>query len=174
MDFFRNLSVGETGSEKYSDAMSETHSMASHRTHATGSLVSQLSVESSRPGRSRVPCKTKEDMALLKGQMASMQEAIKKLSTLPAFIASIPAFSGRKDSENTEPGRKSLSHRTSQDRDPTFGRERYLGSDRDRCQEGPLRPNPSMEIGKNPNPESRGRGTSQRLSGLPAVSQYLF
>ena len=86
--------------------MSKTHSMASHRTHATGSSVSQLSVESSRPGRYRASSKTKEDMALIKGQMASMQEAIQKLSSLPALIASIPTISGRKDSSQTEPGSK--------------------------------------------------------------------
>ena len=49
-----------------------------------------------------------EGLALINGQMASMQEAIQKLSSLPALIASIPTISGRKDSGETEPGSKEL------------------------------------------------------------------
>ena len=103
LDFFRNMSVGETVTGKYSDALSETHSMS----HAHGSLASRPSSGGQRSGKYRKSDKTKEDMDLMKGQMASMQEAIEKLSTLPALIASIPALSGRKDSGEPGPGRQS-------------------------------------------------------------------
>ena len=81
--------------------------MASQRTHTQGSLVSRPSSEGQRSGKYRLPNKTKEDMAWMKGQMASMQEAIEKLRALPALFASISALSERKDSGEPEPGRQS-------------------------------------------------------------------
>ena len=106
LDFFRDMSVGETvKTGKYSDALSETQSTSL----AHGSLTFRPSSGGKRSGKYRKSGKAKEDteMALIKGQMASMQEAIEKLSALPALFASISATSERKDSGEPETGSKS-------------------------------------------------------------------
>ena len=84
MDFFSNLSVGEGKADD--EVLSQVTSVPS--TLASGSMTNP------RP-RGSSPSKTMvEDMALLKGQMASMQGAIARLLELPALQASIPK--GRK------------------------------------------------------------------------------
>ena len=85
VDFFRNLSFGEKTGESRDDAVSQ-------KSGISGILNSPVaygrSHESPRPGRSS-PSKTSEDMAMLKGQIASMQDAISKLITLPSNTANV-------------------------------------------------------------------------------------
>ena len=114
LDFFRDLSVREADpGEKYSDAVSEAPS-----SQAQGPSTSRPSKKGKRSGKYRASGKPGEDLERMQTQMASMQEAIEKLSSLPALFASIPAISGRKDSNQYEPGRKSEGDE--EDRGPTL------------------------------------------------------
>ena len=108
LDFFRAMSVGETKTRKYSDALSETQGTSG--AHGTSTFrPSSKGAGGKRSGKYRRSGIAKEDteLAQIKGQMASMQEAIERLSTLPALVASISATSERKDSGQPEPGSQS-------------------------------------------------------------------
>ena len=97
LDFFRDLSVRETDpGDKYSDAVSEAPSA-----QAQGPSTSRPSKKGKRSGKYRVSDKPGEDLERIQTQMASMQEAIERLSKLPALFASM------KDSNQSEPGRQS-------------------------------------------------------------------
>ena len=84
LEFFSNLSLGEGKADD--EVLSQVTSVPS--TLASGS-ISNPRPRGSSPSKTMV-----EDMALLKGQMASMQGAIARLLELPALQASIPKGMG--------------------------------------------------------------------------------
>ena len=76
LDFFRDLSVRETDpGDKYSDAVPEAPG-----SHAQGVSTSRPSKKGKRSGKYRASDKPVKDLERMQAQMASMQEAIEKLS----------------------------------------------------------------------------------------------
>ena len=89
LDFFRDLVVGDSTNTR-DDDLSEPKSSSISKPSS--------SKKDERQEMSRADKAKEEEMAQLKGQLASMQEALRKLSPSPALVASTPSHSGRKSS----------------------------------------------------------------------------
>ena len=169
MDFFSKLSVGE-GKTDDNDAVSQVTSVRS--TQASGSITNP------RPRGSSPSKNMREDMELLKGQVASMQGAIARLLELPALQPKKPGRSPTSSRQSEERSRSLVTEDPvePQPRKPGRGRShdepRQAGHSSRRTMGGNSMHLSELESGRG---SSRGsRGASERCSkcGLGRGSQH--